>query len=307
MNLDEIKMALDGGKIKKNGDIDPDLGNFIIENAKQLSHEIKNYTYGKDFHQNDFDPLTRFAKQLELILWCYPIENKKVDALRVNRLKSMFCGPFFTSEKFPWPEIDGRYAEPIVQLNLEEIEQISPFLLGSGMLQLWAGEFATDDFFIRIVPRDEITKENMSPVPGCIKGEYYGEVRWGGAIVAWPEDDYKKNIPCAYEISNYSSQKLSWPGSLEDQISWFEDDVEDITLMNKINEFISIFPYDHPSTEPHLFGSFDAIQYDPIDTNPTFLALEGKPCFSWNYGNAQISYRQNDKGEVEFGFAWSCQ
>lgn len=306
MDLNEIKAALDGGRVNENGDIDPELGNFVIEIAKSLSADIKTYISESGLSDQQFDPLTRFSKQLELISWCYPISAKKVDASKANRLKPMFCGPFFTSQNFPWPEIDGRYAEPIAQLNLDEIQPISPFQLGSGMLQLWAGEFGTDDFFIRIVPSYELKKENISSVPECIQGEYYGDVRWGSAIIAWPEDDYKKNIPCAYQILNHSSKKLSWPGGLED-LSWFEDDLKDTKLLDTIRQFVSMIPYDHPSTEPHLFGSFDAIQYDPIDTDATFLALEGKPCFSWNYGNGQISYRLNDNGEVEFGFEWSCQ
>lgn len=307
MNLNELKAALDGGKINENGEIDPALGNFIIESAELLSQDIKTYMSENDWDDDEFDPLNRFSKQLKLISWCYPISTKKVEASRANRLKSMFCGPFFTSERFPWPEIDGRYAEPIAQLILDEIQPISPIILGSGMLQLWAGEFGTDEFFIRILPSDNLKKENITPVPECIRGEYFGEVRWGSSMVAWPEDDYKKSIPCVYQITGHSSQRLCWPGCLEDQISWFDDNLKDRSLISRIKDFISMFPYDHPSTEPHLFGSFDAIQYDPIDANATFLALESRPCFSWNYGNAQISYRQNGDGEVEFGFAWSCQ
>lgn len=307
MDLNEIKAALDGGMINDNGDIDPTLGTFIIEIANSLSADIKTYRLENSLSDDQFDPLTRFSKQLGLISWCYPISTKKVAAKKANRLKPMFCGPFFTSKDFPWPEIDGRYAEPIAQLNFDEIQTISPIQIGSGMLQLWGGEFGTDDFFIRIVPSSELKKENIAPVPDCIQDEYYGEVRWGSSMIAWPEDDYKKNTPCVYQIVSHTSQKLSWPGCLEDQISCFEDDFKDTRLLDKIKKFVSIFPYDHPSTEPHFFGSFDSIQYDPIDTNPTFLALEGEPCFNWNYGNAQISYWQNDKGEVEFGFEWSCQ
>ncbi len=221
---------------------------------------------------------------------------------KVNVLRTIFY-----IERFPWPEMDGRYAEPIFQLNLEEVQSISPGQVGPGMLQLWAGEWAADDFLIRIIPPGDLEKENISPVPKCIEGEYYGEVRWGSTLVAWPEDDYKKNVPIAYQISDFKSQKLSWPGGLEDLGLSLEGDLKDAQLAAKIREFISIFPCDRPSTEPHLFGSFDAIQYDPIDANATFLALEGRPCFDWNSGNAQISYWKNDKGKVEFGFAWSCQ
>ncbi len=306
MNIKEIKSALDAQMINQSGEIKTELGNFIIQMAKSISSEIENYISDNKLDFDEYHPLVRFSKKLLLISWCYPISTKKIEASRVNRLNSMFCGPFFISKEFPWPEMDGRYAEPIVQLNLEEVQPISPVPIGSGMLQLWAGEWG-EDFLIRIIPPAEIEEENMSLIPECIKGEYYGEMRWGITLIAWPEDDYKKKVPIAYEITEFKLQKLSWPGDLEGLSFSLEEELKDAQLVDKIREFVSIFPCDHPSTEPHLFGSFDQIQYDPIDANATFLALESRPCFDWNSGNAQISYWQNDKGEVEFGFAWSCQ
>jgi hypothetical protein len=307
MNIKEITGALDAKMINQSGEIKTEFGNFIIQMAKSLSSEIENYILDNKTDFGELHPLGHFSKKLLLISWCYPISTKKVEASRVNRLHSMFCGPFFTSNEFPWPEIDGRYAEPIVQLNLEEIQSISSVQIGSGMLQLWGGEWGEDDFLFRIIPRPELKKKNMSAIPECIEGEYYGDVRWGSGLVAWPENHYKKNVPISYQISDFKLQKLNWPGGLDDMVSCLEADLKDTQLAGRIVEFVSIFPCNRPSTEPHLFGSFDPIQYDPIDANATFLALEGRPCFDWNSGNAQISYWQNDKGKVEFGFAWSCQ
>lgn len=306
MSVNEIKSELGAGKVNESGEVKTELGNFIIEMAKSISSEIESYMSSENSDFSRFHPLFRFSKILQLITWCHPVITKKVEASMVNRLNSMFCGPFFTSNEFPWPEMDDRYAEPIVQLRLEEIQYISPVPIGSGMLQLWAGEWG-EDFLIRIIPPAELEEENMSPVPECIEGEYYGEVRWGSALIAWPEDDYKKKVPIAYQITEFKSKKLSWPGDLEGLSFSLEEELKDAQLVDKIRDFVSIFPCDRPSTEPHLFGSFDPIQYDPIDANATFLALEGRPCFDWNSGNAQISYWKNDKGKVEFGFAWSCQ
>lgn len=304
MKFSELKNALAGGVINSNGEIDIALGNSIIEKAKSLSSEIKNSMPGSNIEKDRYNPLFEFSEKLELISWCYPIKTKKVAASRVNRLNSMFCGPFFTSRESPWPDIDGKYAEPIVQLDLLGIQSISPVQFGSGMLQLWAGEWGTDEIIIRIIPYDELKKENITPVPQCIDEEYYGELRWSDA---WPEVDYKMKVPCSHEILPINSKRMYWPLGLEDSFGEFELKMTDMQLQEKIRQFISIFPYDSPSTEPHLFGSFNAIQYDPVDAASTFLALEGEPCFNFNYGNAQISYWLKDNGDVEFGFAWSCQ
>lgn len=305
MEIDEIKTALEGGMIKENGEIDGALGDAIIAQAKSLAREILSLKSDLNTDRDRFNPLYEFSKNLELISWCFPISTKKVATSRVNRLMSMFCGPFFTSDEFPWPEIEGRYAEPMVQLNLEEIQSISPVKVGSGMLQLWGGEWGTDDVIIRVIPRSELEKENISSVPECIDSEYYGELRW---VDGWPELDYKKKVPCSHEIMPIDAKRIFyWPLGLEDIFLAVEGKIEDVNILEKVKIFSSIFPYYSPSTEPHLFGSFNPIQYDPIDASSTFLALEGRPCFGFNDGNAQISYRINDSGEIEFGFAWSCQ
>lgn len=307
METTEIKKLLSSEKINEDGEVERLLGDCIIENARRISLEINEYMAQKFYEKNEYNRLENFSKQLDLISWCHPIITKQVDASQISRLASMFCGPFFTSEGYPWPHIDGRYAEPIVQINLNEIAAIAPIDFGTGMLQLWADEFSTVDFFIRIIPRSEIFHENITPVPECIEGEYYGEVRWGIGMLAWPEDAYPKRMSFAYKFSDVDRERLSWPGGLQDKMGWVENELKDAGLLDKIQEFVSIFPYDHPATEPHFFGSFDAIQYDPVDTDKTFLALEGEPCFEFTGGNGQITYHVNESGEVKFGFNWSCQ
>ena len=307
MEIAGIKKLLSSEKIKEDGEIELLLGDCIIENARSISLEINEYMAKNFSDQTQFHRLERLSKQLDLISLCHPIITKQVDASQISRLASMFCGPFFTSEGYPWPQIDGWYAEPIAQINLDEIEAIAPINFGAGMLQLWAAELANVDFFIRIIPRSEISHEITSPVPECIKGEYYGDVRWGAGMLAWPEDAYPKRTSFAYKFSDIDCVRLTWPGGLQDKMGWVENELEEAGLLSKIQEFVSIFPYDHPATEPHFFGSFDAIQYDPTETDRTFLALEGRPCFHWNDGNAQITYHVSDSGEVKFGFNWSCQ
>jgi len=117
---------------------------------------------------------------------------------------------------------------------LNEIATIAPIDFGTGMLQLWADEFSTVDFFIRIIPRSEILHEIISAVPECIKGEYYGEVRWGSGVVAWPEDDYRKRIPCAYKFSNNGPVRLSWPSGLPYATEPVENDLKESGLFDKI-------------------------------------------------------------------------
>ena len=123
------------------------------------------------------------------------------------------------------------------------------------MLQLWAAELANDDFFIRVIPRSEILHEKISPVPECIEGEYYGEVRWGIGMLAWPEDAYPKRTSFAYKFSNFDCVRLSWPGGLPFAAEPVENDLKEAGLLDKIQAFVSIFPEDHSFTEPHFFGT----------------------------------------------------
>lgn len=302
MNISEIQNLLEKGVIPENGEIDVATGDVIIAYANELADRLDACA------NSGVDGVSDFAATLRLISWCYPIETKLVNAAKVDRLSSMFCGPFFTSEKYPWPQNDDKYYEPVAQIDLADVNEVSAVKFEDGIFQLWVDGFLPDEYVIRIIPREHCVSEALSPVPERIDSEYYDEIeRTGDSDLAWPAIHYKKKVPAVYIFEGKFGRNLSWSGDLEGALSHIIDKIDERQILDDLKHFISLFPNDNPPTEPHLFGTFSPIQYYPTDTNPTFLALEGGPCFSWNYGNAQVSYRMDEQGKVEFGFACSCQ
>lgn len=302
MQISEIQAQLKNGTIPEDGDVNAAIGDAIIACANELADRLDACA------NSGVDGVSDFAATLRLISWCYPIETKLINASKVDRLSSMFCGPFFTSEKYPWPQNDDKYYEPVAQIDLADVNEVSAVKFEDGIFQLWVDGFLPDEYVIRIIPREECKVDNLSSVPESIDSEYYDEIeRIGDSDLAWPAIHYKKKAPVVYIFDGKFGKNLSWSGDLEGALSHIIDKIDERQIVDDLKHFISLFPNDNPSTEPHLFGTFSPIQYYPIDTNPTFLALEGGPCFSWNYGNAQVSYRVDEEGKVEFGFACSCQ
>lgn len=302
MQISEIQTRLKNGIIPERGDIDVAIGDAIIARANELADRLDACA------KQGGARVSEFSATLRLISWCYPITTKLINATKVDRLSSMFCGPFFTSEKYPWPQNEDKYYEPVAQIDLAMINAVSNVKFEDGILQLWVDGFLSEDYIIRIVPREECSAENLTSVPECIDHEYYDEIeRTGDSDFAWPAIHYKKKAPFVYIFEGALGKNLSWSGGLESALSQIVDAIDDGEFVKDLENFISIFPEDNPSTEPHLFGTFSPICYYPTDTDPTLLALEGGPCFNWNYGNAQVSYRMDEHGKVEFGFACSCQ
>lgn len=302
MQISEIQPQLKNGTIPENGEIDVATGDVIIAYANDLADRLDACA------NSGVAGVSDFAATLRLISWCYPIETKLVNAEKVDRLSSMFSGPFFTSEKYPWPQNDDKYYEPVAQIDLADVNELSAVKFEDGIFQLWVDGFLPDEYVIRIIPREECVSEALSPVPECIDSEYYDEIeRTGDSDLAWPAIHYIKKVPAVYIFEEKFGKNLSWSGDLEGALSHIVGKIDNSRIVEDLKHFISLFPNDNPSTEPHLFGTFSPICYYPTDENPTFLALEGGPCFSWNYGNAQVSYRVDEQGSVEFGFACSCQ
>lgn len=85
----------------------------------------------------------------------------------VDRMGHQAFGCFFTSERFPWPAIDGIPYQPKLQLNLSLLEAEIGLNFGGGLLQLF--EFSDDPgpssewFLLRRVPREDATEDNLTP------------------------------------------------------------------------------------------------------------------------------------------------
>lgn len=93
MQISEIHAQLKNGTIPEDGGINVVTGDVIIAYANELADRIDASA------KQGCAGVSDFAVTLRMISWCYSIKTKLVNAAKFDRLFSMFCGPFFTSEK----------------------------------------------------------------------------------------------------------------------------------------------------------------------------------------------------------------
>lgn len=85
----------------------------------------------------------------------------------VDRMGHQAFGCFFTSEKFPWPTVDGVPYQPKLQLNLSLLESELGLNFGGGLLQLF--EFSDDPvpssewFLLRKIPSEDANQDLLTP------------------------------------------------------------------------------------------------------------------------------------------------
>lgn len=130
--------------------------------------------------------MTRLAAHLERVGPAWPVGLTGA-VLPDDRRASMLAGPLFTSNEFPWPLRDGRWLEPVLQIDLAVLAQLKPLPVAEGWLQVWA-EAAGKGANIRIVPPAQIARADLAPLPSLDAAAYWanrvGEPEEEGAI-AW--------------------------------------------------------------------------------------------------------------------------
>ncbi len=238
--------------------------------------------------------------------WSYPIGYECRTVAPEGRLETMFSGPLFTSEAYPWPtDKNDRPLEPICQIDLRIPSEKSGLPLGDGMLQLWMGGV---DGRLRLISRQEVQAENLTPVPAFAK-EYVWPLSRGFRL-------FKKSDPWTegYAMTAVYHPVLTVPGSLVTAYQNYSRDVPGKRLsiafdvMEEALQDEEII-YQSPG-EIGFFGNFSNIQYSEIECPDTLMIIEsGAPngIFLWgNCGNAQIFYEFTKEGAVEFSFSWSC-
>lgn len=233
---------------------------------------------------------------LKDIDFCSPAWGLKIFDIptqHADRTRSMLEGPFFTSDEYPWPSGDeGKYASPVVQIDLREVTRIKGNDYGDGLLQVFIADDSSN-FEIRVIPRTDVNKNQMTPYPqgtedqfaGFITGKYW--LGYGGVV----------SQIVGYEEPVLSAHVYASDGAPED---------DDPDLFKEIFEKMESLSVNDSGI--HMFGTFYPIQYRHSEYGgEVLMALDSNLCYSWgDSGNAQIFVNRSQDGAVMFHVEWSC-
>lgn len=233
---------------------------------------------------------------LKDIDFCSPAWSLKIfdiPTAHADRTRSMLEGPFFTSDNYPWPSGDeGKFASPVVQLDLGEVSRLKESVYGDGLLQVFVADDSSD-FLIRVIPRSEVNENQMTPFPqgtedqfsGFITGKYW--LGYGGVV----------SQIVGYEEPVLSAHVYTSDGAPED---------DDPDLFKEIFEKMESLSVNDSGI--HMFGTFYPIQYRHSEYGgEVLMALDSNLCYSWgDSGNAQIFVNRSQDGAVMFHVEWSC-
>lgn len=111
------------------------------------------------------------------------IKTAKSDQSSTSRKSNVFGGYPYTSEKFPWPlneKKDPYY--PLVQLNLQEIGDVSGKHFGTGLLQIWLDVTKWDlPDIVRVIGSSDLDDPLRDDIPDAEQakklnefGSYFG-------------------------------------------------------------------------------------------------------------------------------------
>lgn len=235
--------------------------------------------------------------------WTYSVKYNFKKLSGVDRTKPLISAPLYTSKKYPWPHSDdGKPLEPICQLNLAEAGAVAQISLGSGLLQLWMGD---TEGMLREIPDHDVQLDQLTDVPNEIATFVWKSPmadRFYGTTESWTH---------GYVITGVRRRILTIPSNLmflvEDRPRDFSYKLLDKAFLSleKMQENGGMSP---PSPgDVSYFGNFSAIQYDETERPDALLLMESGEIFTWgDCGNAQIFYRADQSGKVEFSFDWSC-
>lgn len=223
---------------------------------------------------------------------CWKLKILKLPASYVDRCRSMLAGPFFVSTKYPWPtRKDGAFATPITQIDLSEISRLRGQDYGDGLLQVFV--LGLSDSFIRVIPRSDIKKRALLPMPVCDESNVMD-------FTSAPDVWWQQNGQIS-QIIGYEEPVLSASVSVNNKLN--KDSPESIKDLSKS---LSRLNMNHSGF--HMFGTFLPIQYSHKEVGKElFMALDSDYGYIWgDAGNAQIFCERDEGGKIEFSFDWSC-
>lgn len=92
----------------------------------------------------------------------------------VDRCGSLLSGPLFISANHPWPQTDGRWLEPVVQVDLAWLGAVGDQSLGEGLAQVWTSARTA---MVRIIPVHDVCSTALLPPPSVEMGDYHRRTR----------------------------------------------------------------------------------------------------------------------------------
>lgn len=108
---------------------------------------------------------------------------------QIDRRAAILSGPSFTSDRHPWPSIEGLWLEPALQIDLQVLQMLGGVPLGDGWLQVW---MAQAEGVTRVVPRNDVAAHPLSPPPSLDAAAYHQRLRLPDDTgrPAWRDDGY---------------------------------------------------------------------------------------------------------------------
>ena len=207
----------------------------------------------------------------------------------VDRTRGMLAGPFYTSQKYPWPRTkQDKLAEPIIQIDLDEASIIRNSSYGTGLLQVFSEDI---HLFTRHIPRAEIAAEQLT---GC---EWDFVVSDGTEFYQFSESP--SHLILIRQIIGYKKAYIS-----SDEVDFMNLDNVDIPIAFREMESLLKVAV-KKSVGNHLFGAFHEIQSHLCD-GELLVALDEDDGYVWgDSGNAQV-FVKKDNNEFKYFAQWSC-
>lgn len=201
----------------------------------------------------------------------------------------MLAGPFYTNHEYPWPRTNhDKLAEPIIQIDLDEVSCLRNSSYGSGLLQVFGDGI---HLFTRNIPRTDISIERLT----TCEWEFF--VNDGPSFYEFAESP--SGLILIRQIVGYKH-----PYASSDETEFIDMDREDIP--NDFRKLEVLLKELGSSTEGnHLFGTFHEIQTRPCD-GELLISLDESDGYVWgDSGNAQIFVKRGEDG-FKYSAQWSC-
>lgn len=215
----------------------------------------------------------------------------------VYRRGGVLAGPLFTSAAYPWPSHDGRWLEPVLQVNLAMLGKLRGLSLGEGWLQVWMSCFGD---VTRIVPASEVEDAPMAAVPSHRPEDYQQRL-------VEPGDDGLGWLPgCAIigfeaPFVDYGHNELLW--HVERVLG---EEVAAPVVLDAVRALQAALDADEDWLRlgHRAFGMINESEFDPCTAPPVLFVLEeGFPLRISGNGTdgAYVCYERGTDAAVTFG------
>lgn len=214
-------------------------------------------------------------------VWCF--KTIKIDTQFADRKRSMFEGPFFTSEKYPWPSgREAKYAAPLMQIDLCELSILNEKDYGDGLLQVF--ELGQGELDLRVVPRIELETAHLTACPSPTEDNFLNE-------------DHRVWLDPSGEVSQiigYEPPRLS-------ELPYFEADENDPVVFQKITEQMQSV------VANHCEDIFVVRDLKTALWRQLLINIGCCECYDWEGGNPQVSFCDDPGSDNRFSANWGSR